>query len=125
MQALAACMHVPPGQSGSFGFFTPFQKGFAMLPTQSSVIDVREIAPRERHALIFGRFDALLPGEALQLVNDHDPQPLHHQFQARSAGAFKWAYLQQGPDLWRVLISKTEPAAAREDSCCSGGACGG
>ena len=96
-----------------------------MLPTQSSVIDVREIAPRERHAFIFGRFDALLPGEALQLVNDHDPQPLRHQFEARSAGEFKWAYLQQGPDLWRVLISKSEPTAASQDSCCSGGACGG
>ncbi|EER60386.1 conserved hypothetical protein [Acidovorax delafieldii 2AN] len=96
-----------------------------MLPTQSSVIDVREIAPRERHAFIFGRFDELLPGEALQLVNDHDPQPLRHQFEARSAGEFKWAYLQQGPDLWRVLISKSEPTAASQDSCCSGGACGG
>ena len=96
-----------------------------MLPTQSSVIDVREIAPRERHAFIFGRFDELLPGEALQLVNDHDPQPLRHQFEARSAGAFKWAYLQQGPDLWRVLISKSEPTTASQDSCCSGGACGG
>ena len=96
-----------------------------MLPTQSSVIDVREITPRERHALIFGRFDGLLPGEALQLVNDRDPQPLRHQLQARSAGTFKWAYLQQGPDLWRVLISKTGLAAAIEDSCCSGGACCG
>ena len=70
-------------------------------------------------------FDALLPGEALQLVNDHDPQPLRQQFEVRSAGAFKWAYLQQGPDLWRVQISKTEPAAATGGSCCSGGACGG
>ncbi|HRG04621.1 MAG TPA: DUF2249 domain-containing protein [Acidovorax defluvii] len=96
-----------------------------MTSTQNSVIDVREIAPRERHALIFGRFDALLPGEALQLVNDHDPQPLRQQFEVRSAGAFKWAYLQQGPDLWRVQISKTEPAAATGGSCCSGGACGG
>ena len=97
-----------------------------MLPTQSSVIDVREITPRERHALIFGRFDGLLPGEALQLVNDHDPQPLRHQLQARSAGTFKWAYLQQGPDLWRVQIGKQAASKnAAEDSCCSGGACCG
>ena len=96
------------------------------MPTSfAATIDVREISPRERHALIFRQFDALAPGQALQLVNDHDPQPLRQQFEVRSAGAFKWAYLQQGPDLWRVQISKTEPAAATGGSCCSGGACGG
>ena len=39
-------------------------------------LDLRTIAPRERHPLIFGRFDALATGQTLQLVNDHNPQPL-------------------------------------------------
>ena len=47
-----------------------------MLPTQSPVIDVRTIEPRERHVQIFVRLDALRAGEALQIVNDHDPVPL-------------------------------------------------
>ena len=89
----------------------------------ATTIDVREIAPRERHALIFARFDALLPGQALQLVSDHDPQPLRRQFEERSSGQFEWAYLEAGSPLWRVQISKIAASAAQAsgDSCCSGG----
>lgn len=98
-----------------------------MSSTVATSIDVREIAPRSRHALIFERFDALKVGQALELVNDHDPVPLRQQFQARSPGNFHWSYLQAGPDLWRVCIAKVQaviaPVAA--GSCCSGGACGG
>ncbi|MDP1649264.1 MAG: DUF2249 domain-containing protein [Rubrivivax sp.] len=96
----------------------------------TSTIDIRAVAPRERHALIFTRFDALRPGQALQLVRDHDPQPLRYQLEDRSYGQFEWTYLEAGPDLWRVQIGK--PAAAANgttrpvgDSCCSGGACCG
>jgi Uncharacterized conserved protein (DUF2249) len=46
-------------------------------------LDQRAIAPRERHASAFSRFAALLPGQALQLLNDHDPQPLRTQFVRR------------------------------------------
>ncbi len=93
----------------------------------ANTIDVRTIAPRERHSLIFGRFEALPPGEALLLVNDHDPRPLYYQFQDRHNGQFEWDYLQSGPDLWQVKIGKTVGAKsdASESSCCSGGACGG
>ena len=97
-----------------------------MFPAQSPVIDVRQIPPPQRHTTIVGKCDELLPGEALQIVNDDDPRPLHYQFDSRSPGQFKWAYLQAGPDEWRVQISKQEkPADAQESSCCSGGACGG
>jgi len=96
-----------------------------MTATVATTIDVREIAPRDRHALIFQRFDALQPGQALQLVNDHDPQPLRHQFEDRSCGQFEWNYIEAGPELWRVQINKlgagTAPVAG--GSCCSGGAC--
>ena len=101
----------------------------ATTATASSTIDVRAINPRERHALIFGRFDALAPGQLLQLVNDHDPRPLRYQFDSRSPGQFEWTYLQAGPDLWRVQIAKradsTGAAPASAGSCCSGGACCG
>ena len=73
----------------------------------ASRIDVRTIAPRERHPLIFSTFGALAKGEALELVNDHDPKPLYYQFQAEHHGQFSWSYLEQGPDTWRVRIAKT------------------
>ena len=85
-------------------------------------VDVRTIAPRERHPLIFSTFDALAAGEAMELVNDHDPMPLHAQFQARAPGKFAWDYLEQGPDTWRVAITKLK-AGHSDGRCC--GSCGG
>jgi len=70
-------------------------------------LDVREIVPRERHPLIFRAFDELAPGEAFELVNDHDPKPLYYQLQAERAGQLDWQYLEQGPERWRVKVGKT------------------
>lgn len=72
-----------------------------------TVIDVRTIAPRERHPLIFSTFDDLAKGETFQLVNDHDPVPLKYQFEAEMNDQFAWQYLENGPEVWRVNISKT------------------
>ncbi|MCZ4313169.1 DUF2249 domain-containing protein [Comamonadaceae bacterium G21597-S1] len=98
-----------------------------MTTELASAIDVRTIAPRDRHPFIFGRFDRLRPGEALLLVNDHDPRPLYHQFEQRCGGQFDWTYLRSGPDLWKVQIGKKHQGTidAFAGSCCSGGACGG
>ena len=84
-------------------------------------LDVRNIEPRHRHPLIFGVFDALPQGEVMLLSNDHDPKPLYYQFRAESAGQFSWDYLEQGPDQWQVLISKTsESIRAKADAHCCG-----
>ena len=72
-----------------------------------TTLDVRPIPPARRHTLIFETFEALQPGEVFALVNDHDPKPLYYQFQAERAGTFKWEYVEQGPEVWRVLIAKT------------------
>ncbi len=69
-------------------------------------IDVRDMAPRLRHPTIF-RTWAELPEEGqIELVNDHDPVPLYYQFAVEHAGHFRWDYLEQGPEVWRVRISK-------------------
>ncbi len=78
------------------------------VPLSKTTVDVRTIAPRERHPLIFGSFDALQPGESLLLINDHDPKPLFYQFQAELPGAFTWDYVEQGPDVWQVAIGKCQ-----------------
>lgn len=72
------------------------------------LIDVRPMPPRERHPKIFDTWEELSPGEAILLVNDHDPVPLYYQFAAEHAGTFRWEYLEQGPDVYRVRISKGE-----------------
>ena len=90
--------------------------------TATATIDVRNIVPRERHPLIFATFDALRPGEGLLLINDHDPKPLYYQFQAELPGSFGWQYIENGPDTWRVAITKLQ-ATPSTGSCC--GHCGG
>jgi uncharacterized protein (DUF2249 family) len=69
-----------------------------------TVLDVREIPGRERHATIFSLFEALQPGEDFELVNDHDPVPLRFQFEALFPGSYAWDYLAQGPEEYRIRI---------------------
>lgn len=69
-------------------------------------LDVRVIPPREKHPTIFQTFEALEPGQSFILVNDHDPFPLRYQFEAERTGRYGWEYLEQGPQVWRVEISK-------------------
>ncbi len=73
---------------------------------ETVVIDVREISPRERHPLIFQTFDDLKSGTAMRLVNDHDPKPLYYQMMAERAGQAEWEYLEDGPEVWQVRITR-------------------
>jgi uncharacterized protein (DUF2249 family) len=69
-------------------------------------LDVRVIAPRNRHPLIFQTFDELAEGDSLEIINDHDPKPLIYQFMHERPGQFAWEYLEEGPEVWRVQIRK-------------------
>ena len=92
----------------------------------ATIIDLRQIEPYARHTEIFSSYAALLPGQALEIINDHDPAPLNAQFQVRSPGMFSWNYIEQGPQVWRVQIGKKAgEARAASGSCCSGGSCCG
>ena len=94
------------------------------LMTQTAhTVDVRQIAPRDRHSLIFSTFHGLPAGVSMQLVNDHDPRPLYYQFQDQLPGGFTWDYLEAGPDTWRVSITKLAGTPAAASGCCGG--CGG
>ena len=85
---------------------TPSGDGTPQPTHQPAQLDVREIPPRQRHEMIFDRFNALKPGEAFVLVNDHDPKPLYYQFKAELDGSFTWDYLEQGPEKWQVRIAR-------------------
>lgn len=81
--------------------------GFAEAPAPAgNVLDVRALPPPKRHELIFGRLAELSGGDAITLVNDHDPKPLHYQLDATQPGHFSWDYLEQGPEAWRVRIAR-------------------
>lgn len=98
----------------------------ATIPT-TATLGLRELAPRERHARVFSRFDALQPGEAMQLLIDHGAQPLRAEFESRRFAQFEWTVLDAGPSAWRVQVTRIGAGvvASAGDSCCSGGACCG
>jgi len=82
------------------------------LTTYGTRIDVRALVPRERHPLIFNTFRSLGSGESMELLDDHDPRPLYEQFQAEKPGLVALDYLENGPQSWRVRITKLAGAHA-------------
>lgn len=69
-------------------------------------LDIRSVDIRQRHPLILETFDKLSRGHQIRLVNDHDPKPLHYQFEAERQGKYGWKNLEQGPERWVVVIRK-------------------
>lgn len=74
-----------------------------------ALFDVRAIPCRVKHAQIFQRWLDLPVGAHFVLLNDHDPVPLRFQFEAQFPGAVRWEYLEQGPDDFRVKLTKLAP----------------
>lgn len=76
--------------------------------TISRELDVRDLPPAQRHEQIFEAYSSLDRGDAFVLVNDHDPKPLYHQFDAETGPEFHWEYRQREAGEFRVVIGKTE-----------------
>lgn len=73
---------------------------------EENVLNVTLLEPRQKHPGIFARFDQLAPGQSLTIHNDHDPKPLYYQLLGERGNIFDWEYLEQGPEWWKVRISK-------------------
>ncbi|HEX7388878.1 MAG TPA: DUF2249 domain-containing protein [Acidiphilium sp.] len=99
LHTLARAASTPPGRNNE-------EKKMA----DSQILDVRDRIPMERHRAIFESYGKLGKGDAFVLVNDHDPKPLYYQFDAEHHGEFTWKYLEEGPQVWRVEIGKTNGA---------------
>ncbi|MBS1601974.1 MAG: DUF542 domain-containing protein, partial [Bacteroidetes bacterium] len=69
-------------------------------------LDVTVLEPRKKHPTVFARFDQLPEGENFTIINDHDPKPLYYQLLAERGDCFSWEYLEQGPERWRVRITR-------------------
>ncbi|SEA64770.1 DUF2249 domain-containing protein [Paraburkholderia sartisoli] len=80
------------------------------IPAAVIVLDLGTVDPRERHSMVFDTFAGLPPGQALELVSDHNPEPLLEEFAAELPNGFWWQGEKGALDLWRVLIGK--PATA-------------
>ena len=73
------------------------------------VLDARAIPHAIRHAAIFGVLEGIAPGDGLILVAPHDPMGLPAQLQQRLPDTFGVAYLQRGPQAWRLSLTRKVP----------------
>lgn len=71
-----------------------------------NILNVTLLEPKQKHPTIFARFDLLAEGESLTIHNDHDPKPLYYQLLGERGNIFTWEYLEEGPEWWKVRISK-------------------
>ncbi len=74
----------------------------------AALLDVTQYPPRFKHEAIFAVFETLAPGLAMEIINDHDPKPLHYQLEAEYSGQFDWQYIAEGPEIWRVRLERRE-----------------
>lgn len=69
-------------------------------------LDVRTLPPRTRHSTIHEMLAEMPPGDILRITNDHDPRPLRLELEHDRPGAFDWAYVESGPEIWQVDIRR-------------------
>lgn len=70
-------------------------------------IDIRELDPIVRYPTVAETFESLKAGEKLELTNDHDLQHLlKYKFTLDYPDEYDYEYLEQGTDVWRVIITK-------------------
>lgn len=71
-------------------------------------LDVRDLPPAERHPEIHEAFESLDSGEALKLVNDHDPSPLFYEMKAEveAFDAEGYEVERQGDDEFVATLPK-------------------
>ena len=85
-----------------------------MQAVAENILNVTLLEPRQKHPTIFVRFDELAEGESLTIHNDHDPKPLYYQLLGERGNIFTWEYLEQGPESWKVKISKRMSSESEE-----------
>jgi len=81
-----------------------------------NILNVTLLEPRLKHSTVFERFDDLISGESLILHNDHDPRPLYFEISSKRGNIFSWDYLEQGPETWRVKITKNKTANKEDEN---------
>lgn len=90
-------------------------KNKTSIPEDENILDATLLHPSVKHATIFQQFDALKPGESFTLHNDHDPRPLRFQLENLRGNTFQWEYLEQGPELFRIKITRNKLVNAVQD----------
>jgi regulator of cell morphogenesis and NO signaling len=78
------------------------------------VLNVPTLPPAQKHPTVFKTFDSLKEGASFILQNDHDPIPLFYEMKAERGDSFIWEKLQNGPEIWRVRLTKSKASNQTE-----------
>ena len=76
------------------------------------IMDVRSIPCSVKHDFIIKFWQGLRVGDHFILWNDHNPARLREQFATLWPETFAWEYLVEGPDEFRIKITKLKPLPA-------------
>jgi uncharacterized protein (DUF2249 family) len=85
--------------------------------TQAIQIETRLMDSKNRRSLAFSTFEQRGVDAAMELVNENDPATLRSQFELEKPNLFTWGYLESGPEVWRVAVSKLKGKHG-VDHCC-------
>lgn len=76
-------------------------------------LDIRPVEPKDRFERIMAAYEALAVESTLELVVDHDPKCMYYTLRAtRGEESFRFEYLEDGPEVWRVHVRRLTAAPA-------------
>lgn len=70
------------------------------------LVDVRSLPPRERNPAMLKAWNDLQDGESVLLVSEQELTPWYYQLACEHTGTFRWEYQEQGPETWRLRLTK-------------------
>jgi uncharacterized protein (DUF2249 family) len=78
-----------------------------MKTAEAVELDIRAVPPMHRYDRIMAAYEALAARQAMHLIVDHDPKCMYYTLRAtRGDDSFVFEYLEDGPETWRVLVTK-------------------
>ncbi len=77
-----------------------------MTATPPYMLDVRPIAPQRTPPTVVATYNKLAPGESFILITDRKPTAVRAMLKAQTARGVGWRYMEAGPDVWRVRITR-------------------
>jgi uncharacterized protein (DUF2249 family) len=80
----------------------------ALVTAHTTIVDVCSVPLWRRLPSILRAFEQLAPGDAIELIVDLDPWPLRNYLEATRAGACEWQTLEEGPQTWRVRVTRVK-----------------
>ena len=79
-----------------------------MIPLKPTVVDLRQFPLCERPMEALSSFERMAGGDTLFVLNDHDMDPLMEQMSSLLERGFNWWVTEDGPEVWRIIISRGE-----------------